>query len=545
MSTKKGAKAVIYVRVSSAAQVAKGHGAESQATRCEHYAQLKGYEVLKVFEDKGVSGSLIERPGMQRMLAYLRQHRGEGIRVLIDDISRLARGLEAHLALRAALIKVGAELESPSVEFGTDGDGLLIERMLALMSEHGRLKIAETTRNRQEARLRGGYWPFIGCMGFRTEERDGHGKILVRDEPLASILQEGMEGYASGRFQTQAEVKRFFESRPEFPRDSKGQVRNQLVNDILTKPLYAGMVGRPQWGVPLHRGKHEGLIDFATFEKIQARLKGRSYAAARPDVSADFPLRGSICCGDCDHLLTACWSTSKTGDRHPYYWCNFKGCPSYRKSIRRVEIEGAFEQMLDQVQPSASLIRIAKAMFADGWEMQRRNAQATAEAFRHGMAKVDGEIAKLVERLVATSTEAVVEAYERRIGELEREKLVLAERYGNAGKPLRPFEEMFELAWSFLVNPSNIWKSGRLEDKQTVIRLVYGDRLPYARNQGFRTPKMSPIFSALEALKTGNFSMAEREGFEPSEPLRAQRFSRPPRSTTPAPLRRGGWRCFP
>ncbi len=33
--------------------------------------------------------------------------------------------------------------------------------------------------------------------------------------------------------------------------------------------------------------------------------------------------------------------------------------------------------------------------------------------------------------------------------------------------------------------------------------------------------------------------MAEREGFEPSERLRAQRFSRPPRSTTPAPLRKG------
>ena len=31
--------------------------------------------------------------------------------------------------------------------------------------------------------------------------------------------------------------------------------------------------------------------------------------------------------------------------------------------------------------------------------------------------------------------------------------------------------------------------------------------------------------------------LAEREGFEPSERLRAQRFSRPPRSTTPAPLR--------
>src|SRR5690606_33461427 len=32
--------------------------------------------------------------------------------------------------------------------------------------------------------------------------------------------------------------------------------------------------------------------------------------------------------------------------------------------------------------------------------------------------------------------------------------------------------------------------------------------------------------------------MAEREGFEPSVRLPAQRFSRPPRSTTPAPLRK-------
>ena len=31
--------------------------------------------------------------------------------------------------------------------------------------------------------------------------------------------------------------------------------------------------------------------------------------------------------------------------------------------------------------------------------------------------------------------------------------------------------------------------------------------------------------------------MAERQGFEPWVPVKEQRFSRPPRSTTPAPLR--------
>ena len=39
--------------------------------------------------------------------------------------------------------------------------------------------------------------------------------------------------------------------------------------------------------------------------------------------------------------------------------------------------------------------------------------------------------------------------------------------------------------------------------------------------------------------------MAEREGFEPSVGLRPQRFSRPSRSTTPAPLRKARRRRQP
>ena len=76
---------------------------------------MKGYEVVKTFADKGVSGSLTERPGMKELLAFVRKHRKETPRVLIDDISRLARGLEAHLALRTAISNAGGILESPSI----------------------------------------------------------------------------------------------------------------------------------------------------------------------------------------------------------------------------------------------------------------------------------------------------------------------------------------------------------------------------------------------------------------------------------------------
>ena len=60
-----------------------------------------------------MSGSLTERPGMKAMLAYLRQQKRDSFTVIIDDISRLARGLEAHLRLRAAINATGAELASP------------------------------------------------------------------------------------------------------------------------------------------------------------------------------------------------------------------------------------------------------------------------------------------------------------------------------------------------------------------------------------------------------------------------------------------------
>src|SRR5690606_4981663 len=160
--------------------------------------------------------------------------------------------------------------------------------------------------------------------------------------PLASIIEQGLKGYASGAFQTQAEVKRYFESQPAFPKDGKGQVRNQLVNDILTRSLYAGYVEKPEWGVSLRKGHHEGLIDFATFERIQERLNDKAKTPARADIQADFPLRGAVACGRCGHPLTACWSTGKVGTKHAYYMCFKKGCERYRKSIRREQLEGAF-----------------------------------------------------------------------------------------------------------------------------------------------------------------------------------------------------------
>ena len=516
IASKPNQKAVAYVRVSSAAQVKKGQGAESQAARCGEFARIKGYELVHIFEDKAVSGSIVDRPGINALLDYVRKHRKETVRVIIDDISRLARGLDAHLKLRTAISQAGGVLESPSIEFGEDSDSQLIEHLLASVSQHARVKNAEQTRNRMEARIRSGYWPFHACIGFKFQKMEGHGNVLIRDEPIASIIQEGLEGFASGRFQTQAEVKRFFESFPAFPRDGRGLVRGQLVKDILTRVLYAGMVERSEWGVSLRQGKHEGLISFEMFEQIQERLQGKAYAPARADINHDFPLRGAVACACCGHVMTSCWSKSKTGKRHPYYMCFQKGCPDYRKSIRRDEMEGAFEAMLRQLTPGPVLIKLVSAMFKDAWDRQATQAKAGLKAVKTKISGLDKDIAALLDRIVSAQNERVIGAYESRIDALEREKLALNEKLVQEPKKQRPFEEMFELTLRFLSNPYNLWKNGRAEDRKTVLRLVFSGPLEYQRNEGFRTPETSSVFNTIRRIEMPKGKLAERKGFEPS-----------------------------
>lgn len=512
-------KTVLYCRVSSAAQVAKGHGIVSQETRCREFARMKGYEVVAVFKDEAVSGGLIDRPGMQAMLKYLRAHKRQGPAVvIIDDISRLARDLEAHLKLRTEISAAGGRLESPSIEFGEDSDSILVENLLASVSQHQRQKNAEQVLNRQRSRLLNGYWTFSCPPGYRYVRAEGQGKVLEVDETLGPIIKEALEGYAIGHFQTQAEVKRFFEGFPDFPKTRFGTVTNENVNRILTRVLYAGYLERPEWGVSLRRAKHEPLISLETYERIQERIAGKAKLPSRADLNEDFPLRGFVLCADCEQPLTACWSKSKTGAKHPYYMCFNRDCESNRKSIRKDVIEGQFAEMLAEVQPSETMAGLALTMFRHAWDQQAERARTLRASIRRRAAEIEKEIAAFLDRIVETTNRAVVARYESRIAELERERLVMAEKLQAEGPSRKRFEDMFELTLRFLANPCGVWENGSIDRRRTVLKLTFEDKLVYCREGGFRTPKTSMVFRVLGRFCDPNAGMAEG-GRLPPNPL--------------------------
>ena len=356
-------KAVIYCRVSGTKQVREGDGLRSQEARCREYATYKAYEVVEVFRDDASGGSA-DRPAMKAMLASLRKRRG--CVVIIDDISRFARDIRGHWDLRDLLREAGGKLESPSIEFGEDSDSILVENLLASVSQHQRQKNAEQTKNRMRARAMNGYWVTRAPIGYRYERVAGHGKMLVRDEPLASIVAEALEGYASGRFETPSEVKRFLEAQPAYPRNSNNEVHVERVNEMFSRPAYAGYITYEDWGLNLFPAKHEPLISLASWQAIQERRNGGApKVPARQDLSDDFPLRGFVTCGHCGEPLTACWSKGRSA-RYPYYLCDTRGCPVSRKSIRKEVIEGEFEALLCALRPSEGLYNLARPIHRVG-----------------------------------------------------------------------------------------------------------------------------------------------------------------------------------
>ena len=92
---------------------------------------------------------------------------------------------------------------------------------------------------------------------------------------------------------------------------------------------------------------------------------------------------------------------------------------------------------------------------------------------------------------------------------------MLNEKINNCGRPLQSFDESHRTAMTFLANPRYLWSSDRLEDKRMVLRLVFADKLPYQRNEGYRTAQIALPFRVLNDFKGGKSGMVRPTGFEP------------------------------
>ena len=510
-------KALIYCRVSSVKQRIEGSGLQSQEQRCRKYAEERGWEVEMVFpDDVSGGGDFMERPGMRAMLAFLDAKKGQPYVVIFDDLKRFARDTEFHLKLRRELAERGALIKCLNFEFQDTPEGRFFEIMMAAAGQMEREQIARQNNQKSRARVELGYWVFRAPLGYKyVSDKENGGKKLVVDEPLASVIRTALEGYASGRFASQAEVQRFLEADAHFPKDKKdGTLRPMTVNRLLKKVVYAGYVEAPKWDISLRKGKHEGLISFETHQRILDTIEGKKRRpAARKDFNEDFPLRGHVACDCCGNAMTAAWSKGKY-KHYPYYFCMTRGCEAKSKSVPQAKIEAGFAEIMKSLQPASGLFEVAKAMLRDAWDMRLAEAKGAKDALGKQLKDAEKQIEQLLDRVLDASSPSVVKRYESKIDELERQRIILSERQQTILPPKGRLEDCIEHTLKLLSSPYYIYENGSYMLRQTVLRLAFAEPLRYDRNEGYRTPEFTFPFKVLTGITDQKSEMVLLERIE-------------------------------
>jgi DNA invertase Pin-like site-specific DNA recombinase len=150
-------EAVAYMRTSSAANVGADKDSEKrQRVAIQTFAARSGYEIAADdwFYDAAVSGAddIADRPGFNALLTRIE---GNGVRtVIVEDSSRFARDIKAHVLGIAMLRERGVRLLASNGSDLTDDTDEMTEGMLTMMAVFAQIEKKRLVKKLKAARDR-------------------------------------------------------------------------------------------------------------------------------------------------------------------------------------------------------------------------------------------------------------------------------------------------------------------------------------------------------------------------------------------------------
>ena len=388
-------RAIGYIRVSTGEQAEEGHSLYAQRMAIEQFCQAKGWALVEVKVDAGISGTKDDRPALQALLRAVEQ--GTFDVVVVHAIDRFYRDLQGLLKALNHLRRHNVAFISitENLDFTTPW-GKLALAVLGTLAEIYIDRLREETRKGKRARaakgLHNGSPPFGYCRGNCASCTDPNGPgycpryggpniqnytpslPLVPHPVEREAVRLAFEWYATGQYSDGDIAARLNEHVHTLPDGTKIRFRTKgrhgcgsparfgkdSVRDMLLRPFYVGLV--PYFGVnekgqkrkradavALYPGQHEPLVDQETFERCRRiRALMNHHPRSRSDsLERIYILSGILRCGYCGQPMRA-----QSGNGVRYYQDKSRiqhlaDCP--QPYVRADDVEEQFARLVQSI----------------------------------------------------------------------------------------------------------------------------------------------------------------------------------------------------
>ena len=409
-------KGAIYARYSEGPRQTD-QSIEGQVADCRSFAAEKGIDVVAVYADRHVSGKSTEgRDEFQKMMRDAEKHRFDC--VIVWKIDRFGRSREDIAVHKIRLRRAGVTLMYARESIPEGPEGILLESLMEGLAEYYsadlRQKVLRGLReNAKKGKMPTGSVP----VGYKLEE----GR-LVLDEPKAEGIRELFRLHIQGMS---------YDSMRDAMRQYGIDASKNFVWRTLRNERYTGKYEYRGIPIPI-----PAIISEETFMEAKKHFRTRRNGSEQKAL-VEYVLRGKARCGICGRLMVGSTGTSHTGQKHHYYRCMTKGCPT--RTVKKEWLENLVLQHTVEDVLNDDMIEILVARIMDIQEHE----EDPVKRLRRRLAENRRQQGNLAASLAETRLRAV----EARLHELEREEDDLLEEIAQKAAQGSTVPEPLVRAW--------------------------------------------------------------------------------------------------
>ena len=352
-AAKKPQRCAIYTRVSTDNGLEQEFNSlHAQREAAQAYIKSQAHEGWKLirdhYDDGGFSGGSLDRPGLQKLLADIRERRIDI--VVVYKVDRLTRSLTDFAKLVELFDAHGVAFVSVTQSFNTTTSmGRLTLNVLLSFAQFEREVTGERIRDKIAASKKKGLWVGgVVPLGYEVRDR----KLIVNEEEAATvrlIFSRYLDLGSLSALQRDLRERGIVTRRRTLSsgREIGGRaLTNGPLAHMLRNRMYIGEINHRDKSYP---GEHAPIIDPRLFEAVQTKLTENRRERRLRRQSSNALLMGKLF-DDRGNPMTPSYAIKK-GVRYRYYVSSVlnQGRKEEAGSLPRVAAEAVERIVLDAI----------------------------------------------------------------------------------------------------------------------------------------------------------------------------------------------------